>query len=153
MILSLTASGCGFLDKKGESSDVVIEELFGGHYRNDTGPGGDWQIQYGVWIGCVLKNNSNVPASFTSDWQFLIDDNLTIDAGNVRSYFDKVIISPEVGPLQEAKIELQFFDDTLSNTKLSKEFFSRWHNFSATISIKDDNGYTYSVSSKDKKDF
>ena len=67
MITALTASGCDFLDKKGERSDVVIEELFGGHYRNDTGPGGDWQIQYGAWIGCVLKNNSNVSANFTSD--------------------------------------------------------------------------------------
>ena len=38
MALALIVSGCDFLDKKDERSDVVIEELVGGHYRNDTGP-------------------------------------------------------------------------------------------------------------------
>ncbi len=158
MILALTASGCDYFDKKGERSNVVITDLFGGRYRDRHVYSGEELVQYGVWIGCVLKNNSNVSASITSDWKFVIDDNLTIDAGNARSYFDKVIMSPEIGPLQEAKIELQFFYDSwnrsdLSGTKFSKEFFAQWHEFSATITIEDDNGYTYSVNGNDKKDF
>jgi len=158
MVLALIASGCDFLDKKGERSDVVITDLIGGHYKERQVYGSEVLIQYGVWIGCVLKNNSNVRASVTSDWKFQIDDNLTIDAGNARSYFEKVKIPSEVGPLQEAIINIEFFYDswngsTLSGTKFSTDFFTQWHSLKATISIEDDNGHSYKINSSYEKDF
>ncbi|MDD5738669.1 MAG: hypothetical protein PHY72_01940 [Candidatus Pacebacteria bacterium] len=156
--LALIASGCDFLDKKGERSDVVITGLIGGHYKERQAYGSEVLVQYGVWIGCVLKNKSNVRASVTSDWKFQIDDDLTIDAGNVRSYFEKVKMPSEIAPLEEATIYIEFLYDSwngsaLSGTKFSTDFFTRWHTLKATISIEDDNGHSYRVSSSDKEDF
>ena len=147
-----------FFDKKGERSNVAITDLIAGRYKDRHVYSGEELIQYGVWIGCVLKNNSNVPASITSDWQFQIDDNITIDAGNARSYFEEVKMPSQVGPLQEAIINLEFFYDAwnrsaLSGTKFSTDFFSGWHHLKATISIEDDNGYSYKINSSSEKEF
>jgi len=148
--LVLIISGC----EKEERSNVVIEELGGGHYM-DKQSLGLGLIQYGFWVECLLKNNSSIPASI-SDWKFQIDENITIIPTNSRSYFETVKSPTTIDPLKEAMIDLEFFFDSwdntpLSNTKFSKEFFSRWHSLSVTVSIKDDNGYSYKVSDSSKE--
>lgn len=141
--LPLIASGCDFLDK-GERSNVVIEELTAGQKRVSH-YGGD-QIQYSVWITCLLVNKSDVSANITPEWRFQIDDDLTIEVKNVRSYFNSVRMPAIVNPSDKAIIDLMYFDDTLANTKFSEEFFKYWHDLKATIAIKDENDHSYKIS-------
>ena len=143
MALTLMVSGCNFLDK-GERSNVVIKKLTAGEIRVSH-YGGD-QIQYTVWITCRLENKSEVSASITPDWKFQIDEDITIDVSNSRSYFNDVRVPAIIEPSEEVLINLEYFDDTLEYTKFSEDFFGHWHDVKATITIKDENDHSYRVS-------
>jgi len=141
--MALTVSGCNFLDK-GKRSNVVIKKLTAGEIRVSH-YGGD-QIQYTVWITCRLENKSEVSASITPDWKFQIDEDITINVSNSRSYFNDVRVPAIIEPFEEALINLEYFDDTLEYTKFTEDFFDRWHDVKATITIKDENDHSYKLS-------